>query len=239
MSHPVLSRRLFLANAALSSAAVIVPGASALLLGCSSARGEVRAGDASSPPAGPGSATPRSRAVQCAPGAATDANIEGPYYRPGAPFRADLVDPGIVGLPLLLSGAVVSLDCKTPLAGAVIDVWQADASGHYDNDGSMKLPEGALRLRGKVRTDAAGAFAVRTVLPGRYLNGARYRPSHVHVKVSAPGHVPLTTQLYFPDDPYNDGDAFFLRSLVLDMARVRGDLAGRYDFVLRPSAGRG
>lgn len=236
MSQHLLSRRLFLSHAALSSAAIVVPGASALVLGCSSARGEVRVGDASAPSVGAASATARARAPRCAPGVATDANIEGPYYRPGAPFRADLVEPGMAGLPLLLSGAVMSLDCKTPLAGAVIDVWQADASGHYDNDGSMRLPEGALRLRGKVRSDASGAFAVRTLLPGRYLNGARYRPSHVHVKVSAPGHAPLTTQLYFPDDPYNDGDAFFLRSLILDMSRVRGDLAGRYDFVLRPLA---
>ena len=122
MSQHLLSRRLFLSHAALSSAAIVVPGASALVLGCSSARGEVRVGDASAPSVGAASATARARAPRCAPGVATDANIEGPYYRPGAPFRADLVEPGMAGLPLLLSGAVMSLDCKTPLAAYAIAV---------------------------------------------------------------------------------------------------------------------
>lgn len=91
-----------------------------------------------------------------------------------------------------------------------------------------------MRLRGKLRTDAKGAFMARSVLPGRYLNGRRYRPAHIHVKVSAPGHAPLTTQLYFPDDPYNDGDPFIHRSLIVDLSRVRGDAAARFDFVLTP-----
>jgi catechol 1,2-dioxygenase len=223
MSHPALSRRLFL-----SSAIALIPSAGTLVLGCTTARGQTAK---SSPP----DASPAGAAPRCTAGVATEASIEGPYYREGAPFRADLVDPGVVGAPLLLSGSVLSLDCKTPLRDAVVDVWQANGKGQYDNDGSQRLPEGAMRLRGKGRTDARGAFAFRSVVPGHYLNGQRYRPAHIHVKVWAPGHVPLTTQLYFPNDPYNDGDPFIHRSLIMDMGRVRGDVAGRYDFVLRPA----
>lgn len=215
------SRRLFL-----SRALVAVPAAGTFLLGCRSARGDVSAPDASA-----------TDARACVNGTATVANIEGPYYRANAPFRTDLVDPGVVGTPLSLVGSVLSLDCRSPLTGAVVDVWQANGEGHYDNDGSLRLPEGAMRLRGKLRCDAKGLFAARTVLPGRYLNGSRYRPAHIHVKVSAPGHAALTTQLYFPDDPYNDGDPFIDRSLIVDISRVRGEPAARFDFVLTPLAG--
>jgi protocatechuate 3,4-dioxygenase beta subunit len=148
------------------------------------------------------------------------------------------VDADVVGSPLVVSGNVMSLDCKTPLAGAVVDVWQANGDGHYDNDGTMRLPDGAMRLRGKLRADARGAFAFDTVLPGRYLNGRQYRPAHIHVKVSAPGHEALTTQLYFPDDPFNAVDPFMHRSLIMEMSRDRGAIAGRYDFVLQPLSRR-
>ncbi len=62
-----------------------------------------------------------------------------------------------------------------------------------------------------------------------------YRPAHIHVKVSAPGHAPLTTQLYFPEDPYNAGDPFIDRSLIMEVSPDRNALGARYDFVLRPS----
>jgi len=162
----------------------------------------------------------------------TDANIEGPYYRAGAGFRSDLTDPGMGGEALDVSGRVLSADCRTPLAGAVLDVWQADSAGHYDNDGSFR--EDRLRLRGKVRTDGAGKFSFRTLVPGRYLNGPTYRPAHIHVKLAAPGHRLLTTQLYFPGDPYNAGDPFFLRSLLMDVSSGARGKEGHFDFVATP-----
>jgi catechol 1,2-dioxygenase len=220
-----LSRRLFL-----GSTLSLVPVAAPFVLGCGRSAASpiaTRSADAASSSSAP---------LRCAVGVATEPSIEGPYYRDGAPFRANLVDGDVVGAPLVVSGNVVSLDCKTPLSGAVVDVWQANGNGQYDNDGSMRLPDGVMRLRGKLRSDPRGGFAFNTVLPGHYLNGRRYRPAHIHVKVSAPGHESLTTQLYFPDDPYNDGDPFMHRSLIMDMSRVRGALAGHYDFVLRPLA---
>lgn len=156
---------------------------------------------------------------------ATEANIEGPFYRPGAPLRVDLRDASTVGVPLLVRGRVLSLDCKTPLAGAVLDVWHADAAGRYHD---------AFRLRGKVKANARGEFRFRTLLPGRYLNGSTYRPAHLHVKLTAPGHRPLTTQLYFPGDPFNDSDPFIRSSLIMDVSTSPRGADASYDFVLTP-----
>jgi protocatechuate 3,4-dioxygenase beta subunit len=136
--------------------------------------------------------------AQCA--GRTEPNIEGPFYRPGAPFRSDL------GEGLVIRGSVRDTRCR-PLRDAVIDVWQANPEGEYDLDGD--------ELRGQLRTGADGTFAISTVLPGRYRNGGTYRPRHVHVKLHANGRPPLTTQLYFPGDPENDADSWFRPSLLL------------------------
>jgi protocatechuate 3,4-dioxygenase beta subunit len=167
---------------------------------------------------------------------ATEANIEGPYYREGAPLRANLVDGvDVTGVPLLLSGRVLSLDCRSTLRDAELDLWQADANGHYDNDGALSIAASRFRLRGRVRTDRSGGFSVRTIVPGRYLNGAVYRPAHIHAKVRASGHRALTTQLYFPGDPSNTVDPFIRASLVMDVSRANDGQEGHFDFVLVPT----
>jgi catechol 1,2-dioxygenase len=165
----------------------------------------------------------------------TEPNIEGPYYRSGAPHRATLAGPYTRGVPLALGGRVLSADCRSPLAGAVVDVWQANADGHYDNDGSPGMDPKGFHFRGVVEADAKGCYSFATIVPGRYLNGRRFRPAHIHVKLSAAGHVPLTTQLYFPDDPFNEGDPFIRKSLVIDI-EGKNEKSGSYDFVLAPSA---
>ena len=220
MTDRNFSRRSFL-----SQSLVAMPAAGGLFL---FARSAIACGPpAENPP-------PKTAAQACADASATEANIEGPYYRGGAPFRADLREPGIVGVPLAVSGNILSLDCRSSLEGAVLDVWQADGDGHYDNDGSLRLAKDAMRLRGKVRADARGAFTFASVLPGRYLNGRTYRPAHIHVKASAPGHATLTTQLYFPDDPFNASDPFIRRSLIMDVGKQNGNAVGHFDFVLTP-----
>lgn len=155
--------------------------------------------------------------------AVTAANIEGPFYKPGAPSRAVLASSRDPGEPLVLTGAVRSTSCA-PIAGAILDVWHADARGGYDNDG--------WGLRGTLATDAHGRWQLRTIVPGRYLNGRRYRPTHVHVKLRAPGHRPLTTQLYFEGDPYNDGDDFIVPSLIMPHRKVGDARRAAFDFVL-------
>jgi protocatechuate 3,4-dioxygenase beta subunit len=165
--------------------------------------------------------------------ATTHDNIEGPYYRSGAPERWDLTTPGMKGTPLDIEGRVFAADCTTPLRDAELDIWQANDEGHYDNDGTMKNV--GMLLRGRVRTDGDGRYRVKSILPGRYLNGRQYRPAHVHVKLRAKDHQGLTTQLYFPDDPFNKIDPFIHSSLVMDVKKVDGASKARFDFVLQSS----
>jgi protocatechuate 3,4-dioxygenase beta subunit len=152
----------------------------------------------------------------------TPPDIEGPFYKAGAPLRGD----GVIGimtrdsLPLTVSGRVLSAD-GTPLVDAVLDIWQADEHGAYDNTG--------YKFRGKVRPDHHGCYLFETIVPADYQiadSPPDYRCAHIHFKVTAPGHASLTTQLYFPDDPYNATDHWF------DARRVIQHPVGTFDFVL-------
>lgn len=166
----------------------------------------------------------------------TEDNILGPYYRAGAPQRADLVDARMPGTRLAVSGRVFSFgdECTVALGGALLDVWQANDEGRYDDSAGAVRPDPFV-LRGRLYTDASGSYEFRTIVPGRYLNGAQYRPAHIHVQLSAPGHRTLTTQLYFAGDPFNDVDSFIRRSLIMTLSDAPdGSKRARFDFVLRP-----
>ncbi|HEY5920976.1 MAG TPA: hypothetical protein VIV11_04865 [Kofleriaceae bacterium] len=156
-------------------------------------------------------------------GGATASNIEGPFYKAGAPHRAVLVGDTDRGERLVIAGTVLTTGCE-PVAGAELDVWHADARGGYDNDG--------FHLRGKLVTDDKGRYELRTIVPGRYLNGDTYRPAHVHIKLRAAGRRTLTTQLYFAGDPYNDSDPFIVESLIMQTKQLRGMKRATFDFVL-------
>lgn len=173
----------------------------------------------------PAPATPEAGSAACVAAATAD-NIEGPFYKRGAPSRAVLVTPKDAGERLVVAGRVRSTSCA-PIAGAILDVWHADARGGYDLDG--------FRFRGTLTADAQGRWQLRTIVPGRYLNGRRYRPAHVHVKLRAKGYQPLTTQLYFEGDPYNEGDPFLEPSLVMAHRVVDRVRQARFDFVLAPA----
>ena len=144
---------------------------------------------------------------------------EGPYFKPRSPQRDDLVDAGVPGELLQVSGFVLTRGCR-PVPHALIDVWQADAAGAYDARG--------FRLRGHLFTGADGRYSLRTIIPGLYPGRTR----HIHVKVQAPGGRVLTTQLYLPDEPRNAGDGLFSRELVMRMGEGDEHRAGRFDFVL-------
>lgn len=154
---------------------------------------------------------------------ATADQIEGPFYKTGAPHRAAIATAREPGERLVIGGTVRSTKCE-PLRDAVLDIWHADARGDYDNDG--------YHLRGTLATDDRGRFELRSIVPGRYLNGKRYRPSHLHIKLRANGFSELTTQLYFENDPYLDGDPFAVPSLVLPYHTVGGVRRAAFDFVL-------
>jgi protocatechuate 3,4-dioxygenase beta subunit len=145
--------------------------------------------------------------------------IEGPFFKPRSPQRSDLREPGMAGRPAQLTGLVLTRGCR-PVAGALVDLWQADDSGDYDNKG--------FRLRGHVFTGADGRYAFSTIVPGLYPGRTR----HYHVKVQAPRRPVLTTQFYFPDEAKNRSDAFFHPELVMQVARDEDTMHARFDVVL-------
>ena len=237
MSHPDWTRRRFLRSGSLWVASSAVfgcnkpDGARGAALPSSAPRMGPEATGAA-PPAPSGTIAPEPTVSAAPSGAAacvlTPDNIEGPYYRQGAPMRADLADAGTPGTRLVIRGRVTDAGCA-PIGRATLDVWQADRDGRYDNDGHAG---DKLVLRGKLATNGDGAFEFRTIVPGRYLNGRQYRPAHVHVKVSAPGFAPLTTQLYFDGDPYNKVDPFIKSPLVMRLGDEGSAKAARFDFAL-------
>src|SRR3546814_4174472 len=125
--------------------------------------------------------------------AATPASEEGPYYTRRSPRRTDLREAGMAGPVLRIGGLVLTRGCR-PVAGALVDLWQADAAGQYDTAG--------FRLRGHTFSDPDGRWQFETVRPGLYPGRTR----HLHLKVQMPHQAVLTTQLYFPGQPRHSGD---------------------------------
>jgi protocatechuate 3,4-dioxygenase beta subunit len=156
---------------------------------------------------------------ECHDGAVTQRQTEGPFFKPSSPQRADLIEPGMGGQPIELAGFVLTRGCK-PVAGALVDLWQADDRGDYDNSG--------FRLRGHQFADAEGRYRFRTIVPAQYPGRTR----HLHVKVQPQGGRILTTQLYFPGEAENRRDGLFRRELLIRTAKNAGAIAGRFDFVL-------
>ena len=150
----------------------------------------------------------------------TPRQTEGPYFKPASPERASLLEPGMTGVRIVVTGVVRLASCQ-PVPRALIDVWHADDRGDYDNAG--------YRLRGHQFTDDQGRYRLETIVPGVYPGRTR----HFHLKIQAPKGPVLTTQLYFPGEAANASDPIFKRELVL---RVRDGAEGRtgtFDFVLR------
>jgi catechol 1,2-dioxygenase len=181
----------------------------------------------------------------------TKGTIEGPYYLPDQvklasacelPRRADEK-----GTPLVFEGQVRDLD-GTPLGGAEVDIWHADADGYYSGF-APHLPDG--NLRGVVVTDEQGRFHISTVQPapyqiptdgptGKLIEAAGWhpwRPAHLHVMVRADGHRTVTTQLYFAGGEWLDSDVAEATKpeLMLDPADDgTGTRRSTYDFELEP-----
>lgn len=175
----------------------------------------------------------------------TEAEVMGPFYRFGAPFNARLAGPDEPGQRLVISGTVYAPDCRTPLPGTLLDIWQANAAGVYDTETPGNFTEEVdFHLRGMLYTDENGRYEIETVVPGRYpvppgLPGLeKYagltRPAHIHVKAMHSLHVPITTQLYFAGDPYLADDPWGGRkpSLAIELADEDGIQHGTFDFVL-------
>jgi catechol 1,2-dioxygenase len=180
--------------------------------------------------------------------------ILGPYHLPDAPVLDAPYElprrPDEAGDRLVFRGRVVDHE-GTPLAGAVLDVWHADADGLYSGF-APGVPDGILR--GKVVAGDDGRYEVRTIVPapytiphdgptGRMIATAGWhpwRPAHIHVIVSADGHEALTTQLYIDSSDYLDDDvASAVKPELIVHPTPSGDdpelLEFEYDFALAPA----
>lgn len=147
-------------------------------------------------------------------------NVEGPLYRLESPLRTPPIkltedDEGDI---LFLSGQVLSAEDQRPLVHAMLDVWQTNEQGYYENQDEQQKE---YNLRGRLLTDEQGQFEFQTVIPGAYevtrggpvgdflkaLGRHAWRPAHIHFKVTAEGFAPLTTMLFMPNDPWLNSDA--------------------------------
>lgn len=168
-------------------------------------------------------------------GGLTEATVEGPFHVVESPARelgADINDAGGPGEPCLVTGHVQD-ERGSPVPGATVDVWQANADGLYDVQQSSR-PIGDLR--GRFTTDEQGRFRFRTVVPSHYpiptdgpvgsllraTGRHEFRPAHIHFQVSAPGLRTLTTHVFVAGSPYLASDAVFgvRESLVRDFEIV-------------------
>ncbi|HYF42680.1 MAG TPA: intradiol ring-cleavage dioxygenase [Ramlibacter sp.] len=185
------------------------------------------------------------------PPGCTEATVFGPFYVEGAPHfeHGDDVAAGAVGEPCRVEGRVLGLGGE-PVAGARIDVWQADAQGHYDvqyQDQHRTQARGVLRSgpdgRFDFRTIVAEAYPIPTDGPvGAMLQATArspWRPAHLHFKITAPGYETLITHVFRNGDPHLDCDAVFgvRQSLVADWVRQQdGSYRLAFDFILNPAA---
>ena len=132
-----------------------------------------------------------------------------------------MIEPGISGTPLELTGRVLNERGK-PIPNAMMDFWQSDERGNYDMVG--------YALRGHVATDSQGRYSIETIVPACY---EPRQARHIHVKVQAVSR-PYTTQLYFSDDADRVKDNYYQKELEVQVEDLPGDRKrGTFDFVIR------
>jgi len=173
------------------------------------------------------------------PSGASESTVLGPFHldnAPELPLGANIcLDQK--GTPMLVRGRILATD-GTPLAGARVDVWQANDEGFYDVQQKGIQPD--FNLRGVFRTNEAGEYRFTGVKPKFYpipddgpvgqlllaLGRHPYRPAHLHYILSADGFQTLTTHIFDPDDPYIHSDAVF---------GVKESLMARFDLISDPA----
>ncbi len=187
----------------------------------------------------------------------TRPNLEGPYYLPDAPLRADGVlfekAPAPDAPILTLTGSVVDAETGKPIPGAELDLWHADENGIYDREGPF--------LRGRIHADQNGRYLLRTVVPNDYsehdtdpigelfraMGQGNTRAAHIHVKIHVDGAEQLMTQLFIPHSRVLDTDYVVgavsddLLLKLEDAPPVAGQgpqYTAKFDFVVRRHAAR-
>ena len=165
----------------------------------------------------------------------TESTVLGPFYIENAakyPNGANICLDGR-GEPVRVHGRVTDPD-GAPIAGAILDVWQANDEGYYDVQQKGVQPD--MNLRGVFASQADGSYCFRSAYPryypiphddavGRWLAALErnhFRPADLHFIVSAPGFEKLTTHIFTPDCPWLGDDAVFgvKESLIADFRTV-------------------
>ena len=131
----------------------------------------------------------------------TTTDILGPFYRPGSPLRSNIAPPKTAGEPFSVSGVIYESDGRKPMASALVEVWQCDEKGVYDNTSDDYL------CRGAVKTGSDGKYVFNTIVPVPYKIVRGYRPAHIHMRISSNDHQDLITQIYFKGDPHLEEDS--------------------------------
>lgn len=152
-----------------------------------------------------------------------------------------------------VSGRILDEDGR-PLPGALVELWQANASGRYRNplDRRDAPLDPNFLGNGRTRADADGRYSFLTIKPGAYPvpdSGRWWRPPHIHFSIFGPSSLSrLVTQMYFPGEPLNMRDRLIhsvpdpaaqarLVAVQVDTALVEGEfLAFEHDLVLRGRA---
>ena len=185
-------------------------------------------------------------------GGATEGSNLGPFYLDDAPRKAlgaDLSDDRD-GVSVLVHGKVTDT-LHNPLPGAIVDTWQADASGTYPIQ-EQDQGQDKFDLRGVFEADENGRFYYTTVLPkpytvpydgpvGRLLRAGdrhAWRPAHLHYIVRSPGMNSITTEVFFENAEYIDNDAVFgvRKSLIAKVGPAKDVEALGYDLAQKPDA---
>lgn len=173
------------------------------------------------------------------PSGASESTVLGPFHvqnAPELPMGADICLDA-KGEPMLVRGRILDTQGR-PIAGARIDVWQANDEGFYDVQQQGLQP--AFNLRGVFRTGEDGRYWFRGVKPRFYpipddgpvgkllaaLGRHPYRPAHLHYILEAPGFASLITHIFDPADPYIDSDAVF---------GVKKSLLAAFDWIEDPA----
>lgn len=176
-------------------------------------------------------ASPKPNLASCV---ATSDNPQGPLYVPGAPFTGKLNSTSEYGRSLTVSGRVFSASGCKPLGGTILDLWHANANGHYY--GLELYSSGALEsglLRGKIKCGPDGHYSFSTILPGYFrLTPTRVRPRHIHVIARRPDGAELVTQLYFRGDPQLEGNMSAKPDLIMDVEENPSGLMANFDFYI-------
>ena len=189
---------------------------------------------------------------------ATPSTVEGPFHIPDAPEVAHGADmaKGAPGIPCFVSGKVRGLNGE-PVGGAILDLWQTDGEGLYEEQRRTAEPW----MRGIYRTQPDGSYLIRTVAPISYTipmdgpigeffsrtNMSHMRPAHIHFAISAPGYHGVVTHLFQKGDEYIDNDVVYgvKAPLVVDFVKrppgkaPNGEMVDtpfyevKYDFVLQ------